>query len=422
MGNTPQSRSDLRLDIERLLNSPCLRENLEPLFVEVLNWGNPQAEIQLLHVGAPINRTLTLIPIAQLGQVPVYRHDWEGDKLFNLTERRAVHRALSRVAREHLLCYVAADGQQASFVRGRLIGQGEGKRSKIELRSLPYEVGSPARTTIERLAELAFSYDDFDLFDQPRVTAVADKLDRAFDVEAVTREFFEGFKAVFGDLWKRLEAQSGDHSWAHDYALQLLNRAMFLCFVQRKRWLGDDPNFVSTFWNAYKASGRPPNTFFADWLSVLFFEAFCNRFQPGRQDRQYLPQRIRDALGMAPFLNGGLFTRNKLDEACADYSVTVGDDLFVALLDSFQGSTPGLFQRYNFTISESTPFDQEVAVDPVMIGKVYESLVNVSEEAKERGEAGIFYTPRIEIDLMCRLFSGRLAGQPLGRRAQRCAL
>jgi len=60
-------------------------------------------------------------------------------------------------------------------------------------------------------------------------------------------------------------------------------------------------------------------------------------------------------------------------------------------------------QRYNFTIAEDSPLDQEVAVDPEMIGKVYESLVNVSAEADERGDAGIFYTPRTEIDLMCRL-------------------
>ena len=60
-------------------------------------------------------------------------------------------------------------------------------------------------------------------------------------------------------------------------------------------------------------------------------------------------------------------------------------------------------EKYNFTIAEDSPLDQEVAVDPEMIGKVYESLVNVSDEADERGDAGIFYTPRTEIDLMCRL-------------------
>lgn len=95
---------------------------------------------------------------------------------------------------------------------------------------------------------------------------------------------------------------------------------------------------------------------------------------------------------MAPYLNGGLFEQNDLDRK---YEATIGDSQFEQIFR--------FLEKYNFTISEDTPLDQEVAVDPEMIGKVYESLVNVSEEADERGDAGIFYTPRVEIDLMCRL-------------------
>lgn len=77
------------------------------------------------------------------------------------------------------------------------------------------------------------------------------------------------------------------------------------------------------------------------------------------------------------------------------------------LFDRFDNSSPGFLEHYNFTVAEDTPLDQEVAVDPEMIGKVYESLVNIKFEGKvetdQRGEAGIFYTPRVEIDLMCRL-------------------
>ncbi|GAI40460.1 unnamed protein product, partial [marine sediment metagenome] len=195
-----------------------------------------------------------------------------------------------------------------------------------------------------------------------------------------------------------------------DYSLQLLNRLMFLYFVQRKRWLGDDPEFIGVFWQAYKDSGEPEDTFFENWLSVLFFEAFNEKFQAGRSDRQHLPPEIRQALAMAPYLNGGLFTRNELD---ARHSFTVSDAIFRMLFDRFKGhkdpiaQTPGFLERYNFTIREDTPFDQEVAVDPEMIGKVYESLVNITfkgiEEEDLRGTAGIFYTPRVEIDLMCRL-------------------
>ena len=120
---------------------------------------------------------------------------------------------------------------------------------------------------------------------------------------------------------------------------------------------------------------------------MLFFEAFNNRACGGYR---YFPTKIREILQFAPYLNGGLFRKNDLD---TDYLVNVADDLW--------GKIFGFFEGYNFTIAEDTPFDQEVAVDPEMIGIVYESLV--SEEEKEKEDAGIFYTQRVEIDLMCRL-------------------
>ena len=119
------------------------------------------------------------------------------------------------------------------------------------------------------------------------------------------------------------------------------------------------------------------------------FEAFNNRFHGGH--RQF-PDEIRKALAAAPYLNGGLFTENDLDEA---HNFEISDARFTGIFE--------FLENYNFTIAEDSPLDQEVAVDPEMIGKVYESLVNVSPETDERGDAGIFYTPRTEIDLMCRL-------------------
>jgi hypothetical protein len=227
----------------------------------------------------------------------------------------------------------------------------------------------------------------------------------AFDVQAVTDAFFRDYERVFDILQRQLYQQTNDKVWAHDYALQVLNRLMFLYFIQRKTtpdgryWLGDDRQFIKGFWEAYRASGEK-NSFFKRWLSVLFFEAFNNKFSP----KPYLPQALNDALRLAPYLNGGLFTRNELDEK---YSIELPDSIFEMLFDQFEGATPGFFERYNFTISENTPLDQEVAVDPEMIGKVYETLVNIAFEGLEgedrRGRAGIFYTPRVEIDLMCRL-------------------
>jgi hypothetical protein len=247
------------------------------------------------------------------------------------------------------------------------------------------------RTASERIALLDLEMIETEL---SQLSALDIKIqhDIAFDVKKVTKDFFDDYKANFDAFQHQLESQTNDLPWAHDYALQFLNRLMFIYYVQRKRWMNDDPNFIYNYWHAYQNAERPKDTFVNEWLSVLFFEAFNNKFQAGRTDRSYFSEDLRNVLSMAPYLNGGLFELNDLDRA---YPVKISDSQFETLFE--------FFNRYNFTISEDTPLDQEVAVDPEMIGKVYESLVNVSEETDQQSDAGIFYTPRIEIDLMSRL-------------------
>ncbi len=211
--------------------------------------------------------------------------------------------------------------------------------------------------------------------------------EEAFDVEAVTEAFFENYKNIFKKLQTELKRQTGDTKWAHDYAQQFLSRCLFLYFIQRKRWLGEDNDFLRTFWVAYQETAPVSNTFVEKWLNVLFFKAFNNWFHGGYA---YFPTEIRKILQLAPYLNGGLFRENELD---TNHIVNISDKLWQDIF--------GFFEQYNFTIAEDTPLDQEVAVDPEMIGKVYESLVSVEDE--EKSDAGIFYTPRVEIDLMCRL-------------------
>jgi type I restriction-modification system DNA methylase subunit len=241
------------------------------------------------------------------------------------------------------------------------------------------------RTASERLSLLDLSDIGRDL----SPLAIQERHDEAFDVEAVTKQFFDEYKNVFDDLQNDLLKQTKDKSWAHDYALQFLNRCMFLYFIQRKGWLGEDKEFLRTFWESYRATSQPQNSFVNKWVKVLFFEAFNQKFHLGHK---HFPAKIKETLSRAPFLNGGLFTENELDTK-HDFLIT--DSRFERIFN--------FLERYNFTIAEDSPLDQEVAVDPEVIGRVYESLVNISEEADERGDAGIFYTPRTEIDLMCRL-------------------
>ncbi len=274
-------------------------------------------------------------------------------------------------------------------------GDSERRRLFRRITISPHE---KLRTASERITMLDLESIDSPDLEELSPLAIQKRHEEAFDVEAVTKQFFEDYKSVFQVLQDDLAIQTADHRRAHDYALQFLNRCMFLYFIQRKHWLGEDTEFLRSFWKSYQvalnpdsigATNEPVDSFVNRWLKVLFFEAFNNKFHGGHR---HFPDTIREALALAPYLNGGLFTENNLD---GEHDFLISDARFKRIFE--------FLENYNFTIAEDSPLDQEVAVDPEMIGKVYESLVNVSTEADERGDAGIFYTPRTEIDLMCRL-------------------
>lgn len=306
------------------------------------------------------------------------------DTLFLGPERLVVNRLL----KEHpYALFVVSNAGQDKWHFINVKYDEEEKKRKV-FRRITIGPHERLRTAAERIALIDLEKIGGELFGiAPLVIQKAH--DEAFDVEAVTEQFFEEYKATFNILQRDLARQTKDTHWAHDYSLQFLNRCMFLYFIQRKGWLNEDREFLRTFWETYWRSNRPDNSFVDEWLTILFFEAFNNKFHGGY--RQF-PSHIKEILQTAPYLNGGLFKKNRLDEL---HHFAITDQLFKQILT--------FLERYNFTIAEDSPLDQEVAVDPEMIGKVYESLVNVSEEATKRGDAGIFYTPRIEIDLMCRL-------------------
>lgn len=265
-----------------------------------------------------------------------------------------------------------------------LISKKRKERGKFESKIVKMEINikNPKRTPLEILNQMKLK----DNMDNP--IKIFNHLNSALDVSAVTTKFYKDYKKVFEKVkyyfYKQKENIESAKDKAHRFSHQFLNRIMFLNFIQKKGWLDDNKEFLDWFWEIYRKEEGLSNQFYRKWLSVLFFEAFNNKFEP----KFYFPEKINNILSKAPFLNGGLFTENELDRI----GYQIDDDHFRTIFD--------FFNRYHFTIKEDLPLEVDVAVDPEMIGKVYESLVNVSEESSERGDSGIFYTQRVEIDLM----------------------
>jgi len=234
----------------------------------------------------------------------------------------------------------------------------------------------------------------------------------AFSVEALSKEFFDKYREHYADIvcyitgkryvkekgkWVEKTIQEPCHEifdqfvvsfknpekTVRDYIKKLMGRLVFIQFLQKKGWLGVPSN--SEDWtggdsrflqNKFKEFADKDN-FIDGFLEPLFNDLNSNRV--GDKASLQVGKDIK-----IPFLNGGLFQLE--EEDCAD--VRLPQELLGALLD--------FFEQYNFTIDENDPNDAQIGVDPEMLGRVFENLL---EDNKDKGA---FYTPKEIVQYMCR--------------------
>jgi len=210
------------------------------------------------------------------------------------------------------------------------------------------------------------------------------KIQEAFSIEAVSNEFYNEFKPKFDQIANKVVGID-DSELKQDFALLFVIRIIFLGFVQKKGWLGDSGKFIQNFWNEYKDNFNNENIFYIDWLTPLFFEALSTA--PGHKVKYQnndFSVETENILQMAPYLNGELFKEKKDVD---DLSIWIPDSQIDDFFDF-------LFQ-YNFTIEENILYDEELELNPEFLGIIFERLVNKAD--------GAVYTPRIEVDFMCRI-------------------
>ena len=235
---------------------------------------------------------------------------------------------------------------------------------------------------------------------------------KAFSVEALSDSFFKEYKKQYEDIvefvtGKRM-IKGANNKWkeevtgescaeimrefaafpdaekaVRDYVKKLMGRLVFIQFLQKKGWMGcpageawknGDSEFVQNLF----ANTPYKETFVDDVLEPLFND--INTKRPGDlTSSPHVGVNIK-----IPYLNGGLFEND-------DY-----DSTNFPLPAKYMKSMLDFFASYNFTIDENDPDDAEIGVDPEMLGRIFENLL---EDNKDKGA---FYTPKEIVQYMCR--------------------
>ncbi|OSS43165.1 putative type IIS restriction /modification enzyme, N-terminal half [Desulfurella amilsii] len=249
------------------------------------------------------------------------------------------------------------------------------------------------------------------------------QIEEAFNVERVTDEFFNSYKALFIKTVDEIENiikinQSIKNEFTSkniskvDFAKKLLGQIVFLYFLQKKGWLGveKDKSWGSGsrdfLRNLFEKAKTENKNFFSDYLEYLFYDALNNErsHQTDPSYHEYLGYRI-------PFLNGGLFEPYRdYDWKNINLLIPIPNELFS---NQDKDGILDVFDLFNFTVKEDEPLEKEVAVDPELLGKIYENLNAIrednfeeykkavkSDESRFNKKYGVYYTPREIVHFM----------------------
>ena len=361
--------SDLDRAIEKLLAAPVAQRltALRGIFVEKLDFTPSSGTVVLHHADLPPSADIA----AERDGVNVVLVQLPAGVRLNGKNLTTALKEIGRTLTDVFLVAVDSAGAEWQFVYPAQRGGREVLRRMVVVK------GQPRRTVVEQLAGI--------YKDTGRV-GIRQAIDNAYDVEAVTKKFFAEYRRIF-DKVRDLVTGLPDDEERRLFCQTLMNRLMFLYFLQRKGWLvyNGDADYLNALWRGYATTPVPERGggFYRSRLRLLFFTALANELS---LDHDRARDIMTSIIGTVPFLNGGLFAETDLDKRA---DVTVPDEAIDLILHE-------LFARFNFTIAESTPYDVEVAVDPEMLGKVFEELVT------GRHETGSYYTPRPVVSFMCR--------------------
>jgi hypothetical protein len=213
---------------------------------------------------------------------------------------------------------------------------------------------------VQKLQNIAF-----ELEDDPNVAESVARVGAAFDVEKVTKKFYELFEKEH-DAFLKFTKGIPDEKLQRWYASVMLNRLMFIYFIQKKGFLGGDDRYLANRLTESQLRGR--DKFYRGVLCPLFFEGFAKR------EEQRTPEANR-LLGRVPYLNGGLFLKHQIEEKHGK-AIEIPDRAFERIFD--------FFDQYDWHLDDR-PTRTGREINPDVLGYVFEKYIN-------QKEMGAYYT------------------------------
>lgn len=336
-------------------------EEFKQLFIDELGWNLPNASTLKLSFEG---QEYALVPIAQFKGIQV----WACNSVPNAKIQREIDKEISKISTERLVIFHDNINQNWRWPMAR---ESSGK-GIVRLINHEHIVGNQTESLVQRLNLLRISVNE----EEPTLVEMLLKLRRAFDADQVTKKFYREFSTYQKKLVSEISGLENlsDKEW---YSSLLLNRIMFIYFMQWKGFMDGNQNYLGEKLAKVSQIKGPDNFygFFKDFLLPLFHKGL------GAGEKISVPPEIAEIIGEIPYVNGGIFSEHELE---LSNSIEVPDSAFKTIFE--------FFDNYQWHLdSRSTGKPNEI--NPDVLGYVFEQFVN-------NKEVGAYYTKEDITDYM----------------------
>ncbi|MYB95562.1 SAM-dependent methyltransferase [Candidatus Poribacteria bacterium] len=341
---------------ERNTRQYLKESDFENLFIEELGWDRhtqtlpvivDETEYHLTTIAEKRGMIVFECPAPETdGRIPDY------------ATRRKIQKQVAKSAHEHFIIYTDVDKTTDIY---QWVKREQGKPDACREHRYNRDEHS-GESLIQKLQAIAFTFEEEE---QLTLFEVTGRVGAAFYAERVTKKFYDRFKKEHDTFLKFLNGIP-DEEMQKWYVSVMLNRLMFIYFIQKKNFLDSDQNYLST--KLTESQTNATNAYYKEFLCPLFFEGFAKP----ENERSGEMKRL---LGKIPYLNGGIFQKHQLETLYGE-SIDIPDKAFEQLFK--------FFEQYQWLLDDR-PLKDDNEINPDVLGYIFEKYIN-------QKQMGAYYT------------------------------